>query len=86
MNHPKNFKAAPPWPFQPGGRNWRLYAKLPGQKRFSPLDYSRGVQVVNLIHATLFSDAEKAEVSRTDLPLNPTVSFEWRHVGQGGGL
>ena len=36
--------------------NYRIYAKLPGQNKFSPMDWGKGVQVTNLIYATLIPE------------------------------
>ena len=64
----------------------RLYAKLPGDGRYSPVDWARGVQVINLIHATLFSEPEKDKVQKyLDLPENAAIDFEWRRVPMGRG-
>jgi hypothetical protein len=60
---------------------FRLYAKYPGQKRFQPIDWSRGIQVVNLIYATLFTESEMIKVQKSlDLPENHHVSFKFRKV------
>jgi hypothetical protein len=65
---------------------FRLYAKLPNRKRFSPMDYAKGEPVINLIHATLFSANEAAKL-RGDLPqlhdMNPGWAFELRGVPMG---
>ena len=60
---------------------YRLYAKWPGQKRFSPIDYSTGKQVVNLIHASMFTEEEKKVVEK-DLkhPDNSTMLFKWQKI------
>jgi len=38
---------------------YRLYIKLPTDKRFKPVDWNAGTQVGNLIYATLFTEAER---------------------------
>lgn len=43
-------------------KSYILYVKWPGQKKFSPVDWREGKQVVNLIHATMFSENEMKEV------------------------
>lgn len=62
-------------------QTFRLYAKQADQKRFSPMDYGAGQQVVNLIFATVFSATEAAKL-KAELPalhdLNPGWSFEVR--------
>ena len=57
---------------------FRLYVKFPGQKRFSPVDWSRGVQVVNLIHASLFTSDEVETLKRVDLVHPDNASMEWK--------
>jgi len=62
---------------------YRLYAKLPGQKRFKPMDYREGRQVTNLIYATLFTEVEadalEAELDELE-EINPGWKFEIRKV------
>jgi hypothetical protein len=41
---------------------YRLYAKFEGQNRFKPLDIQAGVQVTNLIYATIISEFELEKV------------------------
>lgn len=65
---------------------YRLYAKFPGDGRYSPVDWARGVQVINLIHATLFPEEEKDKVQKDlDLPENAAIDFKWRRVPMGRG-
>jgi hypothetical protein len=51
---------------------YRIYAKLPGQNKFSPMDWGKGVQVINLIHATLIPahnlDRAKVAIQKVDYP------------------
>lgn len=56
-----------------------LYVKWPGDKRFSPVDWRKGVRVVNRIHATMFTKAGKKQAER-DLahPNNSDLTWEWR--------
>ena len=60
---------------------YMLYGKTEQDKRFSPMDYNRGVQVVNLIHAKLFTEDEKQKLESM-LPdlmkINPEWTFEIR--------
>jgi hypothetical protein len=37
---------------------YRLYAKFDGQNRFKPVDIQSGVQVTNLIYATIIREFE----------------------------
>jgi hypothetical protein len=41
---------------------YRLYAKFDGQSRFKPVDIQAGVQVTNLIYATIIRDFELEKV------------------------
>ena len=58
---------------------WRLYVKWPGQDRFRPVDWKKGTQVMNLIHATLFNDIEASQV-KADLRQmqNENEGMEWK--------
>ena len=62
---------------------FRLYAKIPGKKRFLPMDYNAGTVVINLIHATIFSEAE-ATILKAEIPIlediNPGWTFELRSI------
>ncbi len=57
---------------------FRLYAKHPGQKRFRPINWNTGLQVGNLIYGSVFTEDEKQDIERVDIPANPTVDFEFR--------
>ena len=46
---------------------FRLYAKMEGQKRFQAVDWKNGVQVGNLIHATIFTAEEVQKLMTVDL-------------------
>jgi len=61
---------------------YRLYVKFPGDKRFAPVDWNRGTQVVNLIYASLFSGEEKERLTTGDLahPDNSQLTWEFRKV------
>lgn len=41
---------------------YRIYAKRHGEKRFYAMDVGRGVQVGNLIYATILNEEEKDKV------------------------
>ena len=58
---------------------YRLYGKHGNEKRFKPMDYNSGVQVVNLIHATLFTQEEKDSLKGIHA-INPEWTFEFRAV------
>tara|TARA_R100001594_G_scaffold112689_1_gene147544 strand:- start:199 stop:393 length:195 start_codon:yes stop_codon:yes gene_type:complete len=62
---------------------FRLYAKMPGKKRFLPMDYNAGCVVINLIYATIFSKVEAAKLEK-ELPelegINPGWKFEVRAI------
>ena len=58
---------------------YRLYGKYGSEKRFKPMDYNKGIQVVNLIHATLFTEEEKKSLDGID-KINPEWTFEFRAV------
>ena len=64
---------------------YRLYAKFPGDKRFAPVDWNGGTQVVNLIYATLFTPEEKERLTTGDLahPDNAHLTWEFRKVSNG---
>ena len=61
-----------------------LYAKGPSDKRFSPIDWASGNQVINKMFATMFNE-ETTEKLRGDLPAlheaNPGWTFELRKCG-----
>jgi hypothetical protein len=56
-----------------------LYAKWPGQKIMRPVNWKRGERVVNLIHATRFTEEDRPKVE-ADLahPDNAGIVYEWR--------
>jgi len=54
---------------------YRVYAKFQGQKRFLPLDLSTGLQVINLIHATLIP-AENLDKLKEAISDNKDVEFK----------
>ena len=61
---------------------WILYAKFPNQKRFAPVDWREGVQVVNRIYATTFNNEERAVVQKDlEHPLNASTKWDWRKAG-----
>ena len=49
---------------------YRLYAKGKDQKQFKPMDYNGGVQVTNLIYATVFSDDQYESLKKVTKELN----------------
>ena len=57
---------------------FRLYIKFPGDTRYSPVDWNRGVQVINLIHATLFTRKERDTLESVDLAHPDNQGFEWK--------
>ena len=60
-------------------KRFRLYGKFGGEKRFKPMDYNKGEQVTNLIHATLFTTEEVESLKGIDA-INPEWTFEFREV------
>ena len=54
---------------------YRVYAKFQGQKKFLPLDLSTGLQVINLIHATLIP-AENLDKLKEAISDNKDVQFK----------
>lgn len=60
---------------------YRLYVKFEGQKKFSPVNWREGRQVVNLIYASLFTENEielvKEEMS---LPENSSIQYRFKRV------
>jgi|TARA_Y100000310_G_C20439998_1_gene695620 hypothetical protein len=62
---------------------FRLYAKIPGKKRFLPMDYNAGSVVINLIYATIFSEVEATKL-KEEIPtleeINPGWKFEVRTI------
>lgn len=59
---------------------YRLYAKFPDQKRYAPMNWKTGKQVINLIYATFFYENEIEIVLNEARKLNPEVKFEMRKV------
>ena len=60
---------------------YRLYCKHPGQKTFSAVDWTTGLQVTRLIYASLFTKEEKVKVDKSlVLPKNKNIKFDWRKV------
>lgn len=57
---------------------YRIYAKFPGYSRFLPLNWARGLPVVNLIHATLFTEIEAFQAIQEAISINPEIQFEMR--------
>ena len=61
-----------------------LYAKGPSDKRFAPIDWASGNQVINKMFATMFNEEKTAKL-REDLPAlteaNPGWTFELRKCG-----
>lgn len=61
-----------------------LYAKGPSDKRFAPIDWQSGNQVINKMFATMFNEENTAKL-RGDLPAlteaNPGWIFELRKCG-----
>ncbi len=49
---------------------YRLYAKAKDQKRYKAMDYNGGVQVNNLIYATLFTDDKLESLKKATYDLN----------------
>lgn len=52
--------------------NFRVYAKFQGQKKFRPLNIEQGIQVNNLIRATIVN-IEKFEQLKNLVELNKSV-------------
>lgn len=59
-----------------------LYAKTPGQSRFRPVDWRKGAQVFNIIHASMFTEEQMRTLQSVDLahPDNAHITFEFRKV------
>tara|TARA_R110000824_G_scaffold41329_8_gene123038 strand:+ start:317 stop:511 length:195 start_codon:yes stop_codon:yes gene_type:complete len=61
---------------------FRLYAKIPGKKRFLPMDYNSGSVVINLIYATIFSEVE-ADKLRKEIPILEDINPGWKFQLRG---
>ena len=63
---------------------YMLYAKGPNDKRFAPIEWASGNQVINKMFATMFNE-ETTRKLREDLPAlteaNPGWKFELRKCG-----
>lgn len=57
---------------------FRLYIKYPRDSRFRPVDWNHGMQVSNLIHATLFTREERDRLEAVDLLHPGNQGFEWK--------
>lgn len=57
-----------------------IYGKHETQKRFRPMDLSKGVRVVNLIFATRVSGALKEKFFSHDAKANPDWEFKARRI------
>ena len=61
-----------------------LYAKGPNDKRFAPIEWASGKQVICKMSATMFNEENTAKL-RDDLPAlheaNPGWTFELRKCG-----
>lgn len=60
---------------------WLLYAKWPGQNKFAPVNWREGTQVVNKIHASMFTSEEKDKVEtelQSQLENNEGMAWDWR--------
>lgn len=59
----------------------RLYVRWPKQKQFRPVNWRTGLQVGNVIHATLFTPEERARAEK-DLQAtaadNVGMAWDWR--------
>ena len=58
---------------------YRIYAKFQGQKKFEALDLSTGVQVKNLIYATMITESEIPKLSSI-FEQNKDVEFQIRKI------
>lgn len=55
--------------------NYRLYAKFEGQRQFKALDINRGIQVTNLIYATIVP-SHNLDKLQTIIKENKEVEFK----------
>lgn len=59
---------------------YRIYGKHGTQKQFKAMDLSRGIQVGNLIYASILSEEEKDKFMAQDAPKNQDWIFETRPI------
>lgn len=60
---------------------YRIYAKLENQKQFKALDVVNGMQVGNLLYATVYKELENAKKDYNYLvENNQNITFEIRKV------
>jgi len=59
-----------------------LYVKFKGQTQFRPMNWSKGTQVINLMHASMFTPEEVRTLKTVDLPANAELfeEYEFRKV------
>ena len=58
----------------------RIYGKFKGERAFKAMDLGRGMQVRNLLYASLVTDEEAARFIEHEAPRNPEWTFEVRKV------
>lgn len=57
---------------------YRLFVKWPTQKTYRPVNWQTGYQVRNLIHATLFSEADKEKAEgELNILKNDNAGMVW---------
>lgn len=59
---------------------YHIYAKAQGQRTFRAMDMQRGIQVNNIIYATMHEEAEAIQFMEGDAKLNPTWEFQLREI------
>lgn len=61
---------------------YMLYCRFPNQKRYRPINWAEGKQVLRGIHASIFTEHEKHELEHNDLkhPDNKHIKFEFRQL------
>jgi hypothetical protein len=67
-------------------KTYRIYSKMDDQKRFSPVDWAEGVQVVNLIHATIIPEDffnKAKDVLTKSVLMNKGMTFQLREIESG---
>jgi hypothetical protein len=67
-------------------KNYRIYSKMLNQKRFSPVDWAEGIQVVNLIHATIVPEDffnKAIDVLAKSALMNKGITFQLREIESG---